>query len=233
MALHIFVEDRETRAYEILARRALEAAGAGDKVDRLRASKIDLRDLITTDGLRDLLSRAVRSGYDCVMFVMDQEARSSSPERPRLLARFKKSFTELCSYQAKLPERDPMRRARIIRVVCRRCLEGWLASDPQAVVDAVRGVRGTDYSPSYRQTEHLEPKKAGEQIVRWIREVGHRLGRRDLQRTTLRNVKSRSADIAEQLDPQRGRSYNASLAYFFDMVHCQRSGCDHPFPERG
>jgi len=63
-----------------------------------------------------------------------------------------------------------------------------------------------------------------------IQEVGRRLRRQDLRRVNARSVKSRGKSIAERLDPDRARRFNSSLDYFFSMVDCRRSGCDHPQP---
>jgi hypothetical protein len=97
-------------------------------------------------------------------------------------------------------------------------------------VDSVRGGHGIDYQPSPRKTDHLPPQKAAQQIARHIQEVGRRLQRRDLKRVSRRNVKSRGKTIAELLEPERARRFNSSLDYFFSMVDCQRSGCEHPNP---
>jgi len=124
-----------------------------------------------------------------------------------------------------------LRRLSVTRIVCRRCLESWLAADLQAVVNAVRGPRGIDYRPAPHRTDDLLPAQASRKIADVIQEAGRRLERRDLMRVTTGSIKSRGASIAEHLDPERARRFNASLAYFFDMVDGKRSGCDHPFPE--
>jgi hypothetical protein len=230
MPLQIFVEDQLSDAYEILALRALGLPTRKDR-RRVRASRIDLEDLTTRDGLLDLARRAWDSGYDCVLFLMDEEGLPRSPERPAKLRAFRQAFLELCHWLAGLRDNDPLRRLKVTRVVCRRCLESWLAADPQAIVDSVRGTRGVHYRPDPQRTDDLLPAQAGERIAQVIRETGRRLDRRDLTRVATGSIKSRGASIAEHVDPGRARRHNGSLAYFFDMVDGNRNGCDYPFPE--
>lgn len=223
MPVQIFVEDRYTDAYEILARR-----GRGDH--QVRASRIDPEDLTSFENLLDLVQRSARARFDCILFLMDEEG-PDSPERPAKLASFRQAFQELCDHLQNLPPNDPLRRVNVARIVCRRCQEAWLAADPQAVVDAFRGAKGVDFRPASRQTDGLTPRQAGEAIVHIAREVGRRTGRSSLKTFDTRDVKARGKDIATHLDPARARAFNSSLAYFFDMVAGRRSGCDHPFPE--
>lgn len=223
MPVQIFVEDRYTDAYEILARR-----GRGDH--QVRASRIDPEDLTSFENLLDLVQRSARARFDCILFLMDEEG-PDSPERPAKLASFRQAFQELCDHLRNLPAHDPLRRVRVTRVVCRRCQEGWLAADPQAVLEAFRGPKGVDWQPPTRRTEELTPRQAAEAIVQIAREVGRRTGRSSLRTFDTRDVKARGKDIAAHLDPARARAFNSSLAYFFDMVDGRRSGCDHPFPE--
>jgi hypothetical protein len=230
LGLQIFVEDRLTDTYEVLALRALKLPTSPRNRQRVRASRIEPADLTTRDNLLDLVRRSVASGYGCVMFIIDQEASLRSPERTALLALFRDAFSALCSYQKRLRSGDSLRRARIIRVVCQRCLEGWLAADLHAVVDSVRGGLGIDYRPPLQNSADLLPLQAGQRIVSVIREVGRRIERKDLRRVNLSTVKSRGPAIAEFLEPERARRFNDSLDYFLKMVDCQRSGCEHPFP---
>jgi hypothetical protein len=230
MALQIFVEDQLAETYEVLARRAF---GAQKPIHaRIKASRIDVPDFLSRDGLLDLLERAVRSGFDCVMFILDEEALPDSPERPAQLGKFREAFRQLCHHLGMLPNSDPIRRARVVRVVCRRCLECWLLADPRAVVDSARGLRGLTFDPRGQATDDLSPHEAGKKIEHLFHEVGRRLDRRDLRSVSLRGVKSRGKSIAEHLDTGRARRHNRSLAYFFDMVDCHISGCERPFPER-
>jgi hypothetical protein len=178
--------------------------------------------------LLDLLRLAVTSGYDCVIFILDQEDPLASPERRELLVRFRQAFAALCDYQQRLRANDPLRRARVIRVICTSCLEGWLAADPKAVVDSVRGSHGINYSPPPQNTDGLLPVQAADRIAHFIREAGRRLQRHDLERVSKSSVKSRGKSIAERLEPDRARAFNSSLDYFFSMADCRRSGCDHP-----
>ncbi|HJX27640.1 MAG TPA: hypothetical protein VJ885_06975 [Thermoanaerobaculia bacterium] len=223
MPVQIFVEDRYTDTYEILARRV-----RGDH--QVRASRIDPEDLTSFENLLDLVQRSARARFDCVLFIMDEEG-PDSPERPAKLASFRQAFQELCGHLLSLPPNDFLRRVRVTRVVCRRCQEGWLAADPQAVVDAFRGPKGVDWRPPVHRTDELTPRQASEAIVHIARAVGRRIERSSLRTFDSRDVKARGKDIAAHLDPARARAFNSSLAYFLDMVDGRRSGCDHPFPD--
>jgi hypothetical protein len=162
---------------------------------------------------------------------MDEEGLPRSPDRPAKLDAFRQAFRELCGHLSRLRADDPLRQLKVTRIVCRRCLESWLAADLQAVVDAVRGLRGIDYRPPSQRTDDLLPAQASRRLAEVIQEAGRRLERQDLKRTTTGTIKSRGASIAEHVDPARARRYNSSLAYFYDMIDGKRSGCDHPFPE--
>lgn len=230
MPLQIFVEDELSEAYEVLAWRGLGRAPTRNRRE-LKSSRVQIGELISFDGLLDLTSRSVKSGYDCVIFVLDQEVTSTSPDRPVHLANFKNAFVELCNHLSQLSASEPLSRAKVTRIVSQRCLEGWLLSDPQAIVDAMRGGRGVQHTPGGANTEDLAPTQACEQIAHHIRQVGIQLSRRDLQQTRANNVKRLGRQIADKVVPQRARRFNRSLAYFFDMVQCQTGGCDKPCPE--
>jgi hypothetical protein len=229
MPLQIFVEDELAEAYEALALRALGLPLAPRNRRAVLAARIDVDDLTTRDGLLDLTRRAMRSGHDTILFILDEEGPPSS-DRPQKLANFRQAFLELCAYLASGREKD-LGKAKVTRIVCKRCLEGWLMADPQAIVDAVRGKHGIDYVPAPQRTEELLPTQALDGIAHVIRETGRRLGRRDLSQISSKNIKSRGASIAGHVVPDRARRYNLSLDYFYGMIDGQRSGCEHPCPE--
>src|SRR4028118_4565 len=130
MPVQIFVEDRYTDTYEILARRV-----RGDH--QVRASRIDPEDLTSFENLLDLVQRSARARFDCVLFIMDEEG-PDSPERPAKLASFRQAFQELCGHLLSLPPNDFLRRVRVTRVVCRRCQEGGPPAGPPAGVGPLR-----------------------------------------------------------------------------------------------
>jgi hypothetical protein len=229
MPLRIFVEDKLAEAYEVLALRALGFPASPRNRRVVLASQIDVDDLTTRDGLLDLTSRAVRTGYDTILFILDEEGPIALG-RPQKLASFRQAFLELCAYLASGQEKA-LSKAKVTRIVCKRCLEGWLVADPQAVVDAVRGRHGIDYFPAPQRTEDLLPKQASERIAHVIREAGRRLERHDLSQISSKDIKSRGANIAGHVVPDRARRYNLSLNYFYDMIDGQRRGCEHPCPE--
>ncbi len=231
MPLQIFVEDKLNEAYEILAGKALGLSPGQGNRRQVRASIIEPDDLTNADSLFDLVTRSQKAGYDCVMFIMDEESQPVSADRPAKLRDFRLAFEALCKHIETLGEKHPLRRVQVIRVVAKRCLECWLLSDPQAIVHYGRGSKGVDYQPAPRTTEDMTPPQASEQIGHILREVGRRAGRRDLQQVRSGNIKSRGKAIAQYIDMTRSRPYNRSLAYFFDMATCHQSGCLQPCPE--
>lgn len=228
MPLQIFVEDQLSEPYEVLACKALGIASPDRR--QVRASQIDPEDLISFDSLLELVRRSQRSRYDCIIFIMDEEAAPQSADRLDKLKVFAVAFQALCDYLDSLPERDPLSSVKVTRIVCQRCLESWLVSDPQAVVDAARGKQGVKFKPTPRNTEHLTPRQASERIAHLINQTGQRMGRQDLQRIGANSIKSRGKSIAENLKPARARRYNRSLDYFYEMILCTQSGCGKPFP---
>lgn len=230
MRVQIFVEDELVDAYEILARKALGLPTSQSNRREVRAVCIDPEQLTSRDSLLNLTETSFRAKSDIIIFIMDQEG-PESPDRPEKLDSFKRAFRELCDYLANLRDNDPLKRVKVVRIVCQRCLEGWLAADPVAIVEAFSGPKGVNYSPAPQRTENLVPKQASARIAHIGRELGNRLGKDHLKRLDPRSIKTRGKDIAQHVDPQRARKCNASLAYFFEMVDGHRSGCDHPCPE--
>jgi hypothetical protein len=230
MPVQIFVEDELVDAYEVLARKALGLSVSRSNRREVRAARIEPDELTSRDGLLDLAQRSLAAGYDTVLFILDQEGPRSL-ERAEKLAGFKRAFRELCDHLANLRDDDPLRRVKVVRIVCQRCLEGWLAADPVSIVEALSGPKRANYSPAPQRTENLFPEQASALIAQIGRELGNRLEKDHLKRLDSRSIKTRGKDIAQHVDPGRARPYNASLAYFFDMVDGRRSGCDQPCPE--
>ena len=231
MPLQILVEDRLNEPYEILARKALGLPIEQTNRREVRASVVQIGELTNFEGLLNLAETSHKAGYDCIMFIVDEEITPASADRPDRLREFRRAFTQLCNYLNELPPPEPLNQVNVIRIVSKRCLEAWLAADPRAIVDAVRGKKGVNYNPPNRNTENMSPQQAAEHIVHIIREVGKQTRKRDLLQTRVRNVKRRGRSIALQLNVEQARRHNRSLAYFFDMVSCRRSGCEYPCPE--
>lgn len=231
MRLQIFVEDEKVEAYRVLASKALGLPVTVRSHEAvIRVIKIKIEELASLDGLLDLTQRAVRGGSDTILFIMDQEG-PRSVDRPVKLEAFRRAFQQLCRNLAQRPDGDPLRGVNVIRIICKRCLESWLASDLQAVVEFARGRHGLDYRPTAGRTENLSPEQAMDRIAQTIREVGRRTGSRHHASLTSQAAKSLGKDIALHVVPDRARRNNASLAYFFDMVQGRRNGCDQPCPE--
>ena len=230
-SIHIFVEDKLCEVYEVLAAKALafsaHHAAESDK-HSIRASQVTLDELISDKHLLDLARRSQRSGCQQVIFALDHEGHDAKQERVDARRRFQEAFQQLCNHVARLPASDPLKQLRLVRVEVRSCLEAWLLSDPQAIVSAF-GL--SNYRPKARQTEHLSPRQAREQIASIMREVGKRKGNRRLASMSGSAVKSEGAKIAEHLDLDRARRNNRSLDYFCEMVAQQGDGCRQPCPE--
>jgi len=201
MGLQIFVEDQLNEAYEVLASKALGLPVGRFNRKEVKASLTSINDLTSFDGLLNLVVGSHETGYNCIIFILDQEALPFSIERREKLREFKQAFQRLCNHLDGLPVNDDLKQVKVIRVVCRNCLESWLVSDPQAIVDAVRSGRGVGYDPPQQSTENLTPRQALDKIVHIIREVGKRTGKKDLLRLNSNNVKSKGKSIAQFIDP--------------------------------
>jgi hypothetical protein len=222
--IQIFVEDKLCDAYRILAIKALGASALS-----VHVARATLNELTSFGDLLDLARRAQRSGCQQVVFALDHEGHDAKQERVIARRRFQEAFQQLCDHVARLPASDPLKQLRLVRVEVRSCLEAWLLSDPQAIVQAFSGP--ADYRPDVRQTEALSPREARDGIAHIVRQIGGRKGDRRLARMSGSAVKSEGAKIAECLDLYRARQRNSSLDYFCEMVAQQGDGCRQPCPE--
>ena len=222
--IQLFVEDELNEAYEILAGKIVAGNRPGC---RIRAARLTLDEFTAFESLLDLTQRARRSGCRQVIFIIDQEGPGADPGRREALARFRDAFQELCDHIDGLPDGDPLKHIHVVRVEAHSCLEAWLLSDPRAIVAAAGGA---SYVPPRRETHHLTPREAREQIAHIVREVGRRRSRRHLQRIGGHAVKSWGGKIALHLDLSQARKFNFSLDYFCGMIEDDRDGCLHPFP---
>jgi len=229
--IRIFVEDERKEAYEILAAKAIGAHVHRSRVsgtNRIRAARVTLDELTRFESLLDLAQRSQRSGYQQVVFAMDHEGPGADEGRVEALRLFCKAFQQLCKYIEKLPSNDPLKQLRLVRVEVRSCLEAWLLSDPQAIVEKF-GPSG--YRPDTHQTEHLTPRQARDEIAHILREIGRRNNNRRMARMGGHAIKSLGTKIASGIDLSRARRNNRSLDYFCDMIENDRDGCQQPFPE--
>jgi len=222
--IQIFVEDKLCDAYRILAIKALGASALS-----VHVARATLNELTSFGDLLDLARRAQRSGCQQVVFALDHEGHDAKQERVDARRRFQETFQQLCDHVARLPASDPLKQLRLVRVEVRSCLEAWLLSDPQAIVEAFSGP--ADYRPYVGRTEALSPREARDGIAHIVRQIGKRKGNRRLARMSGSAVKSEGAKIAEHLDLDRARRNNRSLDYFCEMVAQQGDGCRQPCPE--
>jgi|GEM_PF-1558865 len=229
--IQIFVEDELNEAYEILTAKAIGVSRRRSRVsgeNRIRAARVTLDELTDFESLLDLAQRSLRSGYQQVVFAMDHEGPEAEQGRVEARRRFREAFQCLCEYIENLPSDHPLRQLRLVRVEVRSCLEAWLLSDPQALVETFGP---SDYRPDIHQTEHLTPRQAREEIAHIVKEIGRRKGNRRLAHMGGHAVKSLGTRIAPSIDLSRARRNNRSLDYFCDMVENIRDGCQQPFPE--
>ncbi|MBO9368286.1 MAG: hypothetical protein J7555_05985 [Chloroflexi bacterium] len=229
--IQIFVEDQLNEAYEILTAKAIGASGRRSRMsgeNRIRAARVTLDELTDFESLLDLAQRSLRSGYQQVVFAMDHEGPEADQGRVEARLRFREAFQRLCEYIENLQSDHPLRQLRLVRVEVRSCLEAWLLSDPQAIVETFGP---SDYRPDTHQTEHLTPRQAREEIAHILREIGRRKGNRRLAKMGGHAVKSLGTRIAPSFDLARARRNNRSLDYFCDMIENARDGCQQPFPE--
>ena len=229
--IQIFVEDELNEPYEILAGKAIGAPIRRSRVsgeNRIRAARVTLDELTDFESLLDLAQRSLRSGYQQVVFAMDHEGPDADQGRIEARRRFREAFQRLCEHIESLPPHHPLKQLSLVRVEVSSCLEAWLLSDPQAIVETFGP---SDYRPDTHQTEHLTPRQACEKIAHIVREIGRRRGDRRLARIGGNAVKSLGTKIAPSLDLSRARRNNRSLDYFCDMIENVRDGCQQPFPE--
>jgi hypothetical protein len=222
--IQIFVEDKLCEAYRSLATKAL-----GSSALSVHVARATLDELTSFEDLLDLAQRSRSNGCQQVIFALDHEGHDAAQARVDARRRFQEAFQQLCNHVACLPASDPLRQLRLVRVEVRSCLEAWLLSDPQAIVQAFSGP--ADYRPDVRQTEALSPREARDGIAHIVRQIGGRKGNRRLARMRGSDVKSEGAKIAEHLDLDRARRNNRSLDYFCEMVAQQGDGCRQPCPE--
>ena len=229
--IQIFVEDELNEAYEILAAKAIGAPVHRSRVsgaNRIRASRATLDELTRFEILLDLTQRSQRSGYQQVVFAIDHEGPGADEGRVEARRHFHEAFQRLCSYIENLPPNDPLKQIKLVRVEVCSCLEAWLLSDPQAIVETFRP---SDYRPDTHQTEHLTPRQAREGIAHIVNEIGKRKSNRRLARMGGHAIKSLGTKIAPGINLSRARRNNRSLDYFCDMIENDRNGCQQPFSE--
>lgn len=233
-SVQLFVEDEISEAYAILAAKAMgvdRLPPQAQNAPRIRAARVEVGELTDFDSLLDLTQRAHRSGFQQVIFVLDHEGYSADKGRVAARQAFERAFRRLCDHLQALPDDDPLKRMRVVRLEVHSCLEAWLLCDPQAIVAAVGG--GSAVRPSQRQTHDLTPAEARERIAEIVRQAGRRRGRLHWQQYGGHAVKSLSRKIAPKLELERARHWNFSLDYFCAMIEGNEDGCIRPFPSSG
>ena len=216
MRLNLYVEDTAGRAaYERLARKWCELQGI--PCEQVRAIARPLNDIL--DKMRLLVENAVRDGFDCIVFVVDQEV---VPERKRQIRMIHQQCELICR---SLADSDRVN-VTVGLVVARTCLECWILADVQAVVKSACGKnrRGYYVATQHGNTQLLTPKDAANAITHILREVGRQAGKQDTGR--IKYEKSAVADIAAKIENLPVASLrNKSLAEFCERVTCKQSDC--------
>lgn len=221
MKLWLYVEDSNHEVYEILAKKWHETDQGRCEVNLTKAVTLRLDRM--RDGMRKHVILARKSGFNCVVFVLDREA---SHERPVLVNDIRAAFERLCQ---ELPNDRELQGMRVGLIVAKSCLECWLLTEVQAIIRfACRRGKHVTYSPPQSgETEKFSPNEAITEITHILREIRRKAGRHDVKRS--KYEKSESTDIAREMsDLSQAVGRNRSLAYFCEMVTCERSGCDYP-----
>lgn len=224
--VQLFVEDRLSDSYEILAARALgfDTSRRPQRRQYVRAAQLDINVFTTKDGMLDSVERAAKTGSRCILFILDAEDYNRSPDRSRKLTEYCDAFENLCRHLSALPNGNYLKQVRVACIITKSCLECWLLADPQGIVSAFNGP--SSYTPTIRNTENHNPKSASEQIAHIINEVGRRTQKRNLIRIGSRSIKSEGAKIAQHIDPETAAKNNTSLNRFYEMIRCEKSDCD-------
>ena len=224
MKLHLYVEDRNFKAYETLARTWHTTNQGHCEVNSVKAVTLRL-DRMRADMYKYVV-RAQYEGFNCIVFVLDQEA---THDRLTLIGDIHAAFERLCS---SLRDDCQLQAVKVGLVIAKSCLECWLLTDVQAVVHfACRRGKIVNYSPAQAgDTERFSPNEAADKITQILREVSKRQGKHETKR--IKYEKSAVADMIPYMDElPRAVNRNRSLAYYCEMVTCERSGCDYPQPD--
>jgi hypothetical protein len=172
------------------------------------------------DQMTRLVENAARDGFDCIVFVVDQEVVS---ERRRQILALHQQCEQI---RRSLASNELRWNIKVGLVVARTCLECWILADTQAIVEfACRtDPRGYYSAPQPGDTEMISPSAAADRITHILREVGKRANKADTRR--LKYEKSAIADIAAKMSnlDEAGRR-NKSLAEFCERVACKQSDC--------
>ena len=221
MKLRLYVEDRYFQAYEVLAEKWHKTKQGQCEVDLVRAVHLHLDRM--RDEMRRYVVRALKDGFNCVVFMVDQEAPH---ERSELIHDIRSAFDQLCR---EIVSGRNLRGLKVGLFIVRSCLECWLLTEAQAIVRfACRRGKRVSYNPRQRgDTELLSPRRASGEITHILRKVAKKAGKRNLKR--VKYEKSAVPDMIEQMSelPQAARR-NRSLSHFFTLVAGERSGCDQP-----
>ena len=217
MRLNLYVEDTAGRvAYEHLVRKWCESQGI--PCEQVRVIAPPFNDVLNKMEL--LVDKAAQDGFDCIVFVVDQEI---VPERKHQIRAIHLRCEQICRSQA---ANSLLRNITVGLVVARTCLECWILADVQAVVKSACGQNGRGYYVATQRgdTQMLTPKAAASEITHILREVGRQAGKQDTGR--IKYEKSAVADIAAKMEnlPIASRR-NKSLAEFCERVACKQSDC--------
>jgi hypothetical protein len=218
MRLYLYVEDQYHQAYEALARKWYATSDGSCDVSAIRA--VRLRPDQMCHEMRDHVLLAHRSGFNCIVFVLDREAPHA---RTDLIDQIQAAFDRLCNA---LPDDKELDGVTLGLVIAESCLECWLLTDTQAVVRfACRNRQQVSYRPEQsNETERLNPKQASDAIRHILRETARKQGNRNANR--LKHEKSANADIVEHMaDIGQAIRRNGSLLTFCKLVTCRHKGC--------
>jgi len=221
MKIQIYAEDTHNEAFAVLAEKAIRQAvpDASPVVSAVRRGAREMqREMLA------LVRGAYRDGFSKVIFVVDRESEWSR-ERPALIADICRVFDGLCR---ELPAYPELAGVKVALVIANRCLESWLLTDVDGLMDYARGKRGSHRftGSSFRSGRTEDVDGPVQRINALFAEVA-----RDTQSRPKRCEKSKLKAMAHFVDPEHGRGNNRSFAYFLEMVTSQQDGCDHPYQQ--
>ena len=219
MKIQIYAEDTHCEAFAVLAEKAIRQAvpDASPIVSAVRRGAREMQREMSA-----LVRGAHQDGFSRVIFVLDRESEWSR-ERPALIVDICRAFDRLCR---ELPSAQELAGVKVVLVIANRCLESWLLTDVDGLIEYARGKRGL-----HRFTGSSFRSGRTDEIDRPVRRIDALFAQVaiDIQSGPKRCEKSKLKQMAHFVDPQRGQNNNRSFAYFLEMVTSDRDGCGHPY----
>lgn len=220
MKLQIYSEDTHCKAFEILAKKAVEhwfsQLGGNPPKTRILANPVTVSEMYLT--MPSLANAAKKDKFGCIAFVVDREGPCSAHHRELELQRIRHAFDALCQ--------DPPSQLKVMLIVVDICLESWFLADKEGLKAYVtkRKRKSSDYQCKQHRTDcdGRNSREHASDITQLFQRVEKSLGAKPHR---LRYDKDQSDRVAKCIDPVHGSKWNESLKYFCEMVPCKQDGC--------